>query len=481
MGGRSTGQMSPPILLVAPPWGSLRSRLAALVLACALVAAALSSASSPGSGAFVNVVVTGNAGAVVGAVERLGGTIIRNLPLVDGVSARVPRASVAALAALPEIRSVTPNLRVAVQGRYGEGSGVASAVYSDTVRAPKAWAGGWDGEGTGVAVVDTGIAAGGDLAGQVAAVVDLTAEKDGVDRYGHGTFVAGLIAGTGASSAGAVRGVAPGAHLVSVKVAGRDGSTDLVTVLAGLQWVVDHRNDYGIRVLNLSLGVSSAEDYRTNPLNIAVERVWNAGIVVVAAAGNDGTAPGTITKPGDDPLVVTAGASDDRTTAAVNDDALAPFSGAGPTASNGVAKPDLVAPGTSVVSLRVAGSTIDQAVPSARIGEHYFKGSGTSFSAALVSGAAAVVLTRDASLTPNQVKRRLAAGARTLPGLAPMSVGGGELDVWNAVASDSLVEANQGLPPMSGGSDLAGELLWEGSKWQGSKWQGSKWQAALWE
>lgn len=474
--------MSPPLtFLVAPPWGGRHPRLAPLALAFAVVAAALTSAAEPASGAFVEVVVTGDANAVAGAVERLGGTVVRSLPLVDGVTARVPRPSVAALAGLPGIRSVTPNLRVAVQGRYGEGSGMASAVYSDTVRAPKAWAAGWDGEGTGVAVVDTGIATGGDLAGQVRAAVDFTAEGDGIDRYGHGTFVAGLIAGTGLSSAGAVRGVAPGAHLVSVKVAGQDGSTDLVTVLAGLQWVVDHRDDYDIHVLNLSLGVSSAEDYRTNPLNIAVERVWNAGIVVVAAAGNDGALPGTITKPGDDPLVVTAGASDDRTTVAVNDDTLAAFSGAGPTASNGVAKPDVVAPGTSVVSVRAPGSTIDAAVPSARIGEHYFKGSGTSFSAALVSGAAAVVLSRDPSLTPNQIKRRLAAGARTMPGLDPLSVGGGELDVWSAVASDSLVEANQGVAPSAGGLDLGSELLWEGSKWQGSKWQGSKWQGSKWQ
>lgn len=475
--------MSPPALLVAPPCGDCRSRVVALAITLALaIAAALpGSVAPPAPGAVVEVVVTGSGNAVTSAVLRVGGEVVRDLPLVNGLSARVPRSALGALAAMPDIHTVSPNLPVQVEGRYGEGSGVASAVYSDSVRAPKAWAAGWDGDGAGVAVVDTGINASGDLAGQVAASVDLTAESDGVDHFGHGTFVAGLIAGTGAASAGAVRGVAPGAHLVSVKVAGRDGSSDLVTVLTGLQWVVDHRQDYGIRILNLSLGVTSAEDYRTNPLNIAVDRVWNAGIVVVAAAGNGGAAPGTITTPGDDPLVVTAGATDDHTTTAFNDDSVAPFSAAGPTASNGVVKPDLVAPGTSVVSLRAPGSTIDEAVPSARVGEHYFKGSGTSFSSALVSGAAAVVLSRDPALTPNQVKRRLVAGARTMPGSPATSAGGGQLDMWSAVASDSLVEANQGVAPATGSVDLGGDLLWEGSKWQGSKWQGSKWQAALWQ
>ncbi|MGI8686101.1 MAG: S8 family serine peptidase, partial [Acidimicrobiales bacterium] len=450
--------------------------------------------------------------AVARAVQDLGGRIMQKLPIVEGFAAVVPASAVPSLRAVPGVRSVVPNAKVEMHGRYGEGSGVASAVYTDAVRAPQAWDAGWGGQGVGVAVIDTGINATGDLAGKVAHAEDFTAERDNVDRYGHGTFVAGLIAGSGAGSEGAVQGVAPGAHLVSVKIAGRDGSTDVIKLLAALQWVVTFKDAYDIRVLNLSLGVDSAQDYRTDPLNFAIERVWNAGIVVVTAAGNGGTGAGTIAKPGDDPLVITAGTADDHTTPALGDDTLAAFSGTGPTRSNGIAKPDLLAPGKSVISVRSPGSTIDQSAPGARVGDLYFKGSGTSFSSAVAAGSAALVLSRSPQLDPNQVKARLTTTATPIAGVAAASAGAGQLDAWSAVASDSLVAANQGVYGAAGGGSLqatrglaclrdsSGQCLadwqanaltafdpaeyagsqWAGSRWQGSRWQGSRWQGSQW-
>ena len=499
-----------------PSWGMARRQFVALVVALAVAGATLAHvvAPAPDTGASVSVLVSRFASAdasVARAVHDLGGRIVQQLPIVDGFAATVPASAVGALRALPGVRSVVPNSRVDVHGQYGEGSGVASAVYTDAVRAPKAWSAGWNGTGVGVAVIDTGVNATGDLAGKVVHAEDFTSEQNNIDTYGHGTFVAGLIAGSGAGSNGAVLGVAPGAHLVSVKIAGRDGSTDVVKLLAALQWVVTFKDVYGIRVLNLSLGTNSAQDYRTDPLNFAVERVWNAGIVVVAAAGNGGTAPGTVAKPGDDPLVITAGAADDHTTANQNDDSLATFSGSGPTASNGLAKPDLLAPGKSVISLRSPGSTIDLNAPAGRVGDKYFKGSGTSFSAAITAGSAALVLSRNPLLNPNQVKRRLVTGARPTAGPAT-AVGAGELDSWTAVASDSATEANQGVIPAGGGgslqvsrgigclrapdgacmNDAEADALtgfdgasyfgsqWAGSQWAGSQWAGSQWAGSQW-
>src|SRR5438876_1038386 len=188
---------------------------------------------------------------------------------------------------------------------------------------------------------------------------NLSGESSCNDSYGHGTFIAGIIAGNGTSSNGAYKGIAPAAKLVSVKVAGADGSADVSNVLAAIQWVVSFKDRYGIKVLNLSLGTDSTQSYRVDPLNYAVERAWDAGIVVVVSASNRGPAAGTISKPGDDPLVVTVGAVDDMGTPGLGDDQLPNFSSHGPTAADGLAKPDLAAPGAHIVSLRAPGSARD--------------------------------------------------------------------------------------------------------------------------
>src|SRR5205807_6455433 len=276
-----------------------------------------------------------------------------------------------------------------------------------------------DGDGVTVAVVDTGIAQVPDLAGRVIGGADFSGGSNPYsDDFGHGTFVAGIIAGNGASSNGAYKGVAPKAKLVSVKIAGRDGSSDITHVLAAIQWAVSFRNDYGIRVLNLSLGTDSTQPYMLSPLDGAVERAWDAGIVVTVSAGNCGTDPSDpcmIRKPADDPLVITVGALDDKGTPGRGDDVMAGFSGVGPTAADGLTKPDLVASGRSVISLRAPGSKVDTAYPGSRVGTAYLTGSGTSFSNAVTSGSAAPLLQREPNLTPDQVKARLLGTAAPGP------------------------------------------------------------------
>lgn len=519
------------------PLGGRRQGVAA-VLAAAL-AAMLAAVSVPAGATAGPAAGTANLGAAVSVLVRelapatdlaersvraLGGAVTTDLPIVGGFSATVPADRLPELAGAPGVVSTDASAAVGFDGAYGQGSGGPSAVYSTVVRADKAWAAGHTGQGVGVAVIDTGVNAVGDLAGRVSHSADFTVEGDGVDRYGHGTFVAGMIAGTGATDAG-VTGTAPGAHIVSLKIAGADGSADVTHVLAALQYAVSFRDELDIDVINLSLGTDSTQDYRIGLLNMAVERAWANGIVVVVSASNRGPEAGTISKPGDDPFVITVGAADDRTTPGLGDDSVPAFSAVGPTLANGISKPDLVAPGTSVVSSRAHGSTVDVENPGARIGDDHFVGSGTSFASGVVSGAAALVLSRTPDLTPDQVKARLLDTARSGPVTDPHQVGRGWLDAEAATLSDSTAEANQGLYWSDGtgtlqasrGSDsveietgtiidpvlgplpvmtlVTGDLTgqnalfdaeefrsgeWSGSRWYESQWFGSRWYGSRW-
>ena len=349
-----------------------------------------------------------------------------------------------------------------------------------------------------MAVLDTGIDNLPDFSGRLAGGVDLSGGNNPYqDSYGHGTFVAGLIAGDGASSNGQYSGEAPGAKLVSIKVAGADGTTHLGTLISGLQWAVDHQNRYGIKVLNISLGFQPTRSTVINPLDQAVEAVWNSGIAVVASAGNAGPFNGTILSPGDDPLVITAGALDDMATASITDDEMNDFSSAGPTSPDGWVKPDLVTSGRSVVSLAAPGSTIDSSHPSARIGPANFVGSGTSFSSAITSGAAALVLADNPGLSPNQVKARLLGNTDPGPVGNPFVDGHGALNAYAAATSGpmNLSQSAAHLSPAwrgatvslspSGPVDTWNTSLWSGATWNqtpsdGSAWNGWAWNGGDW-
>ena len=493
-------------------------------LVAALLVAALIALTSPitpngngtttGSGMTTVLVSTAgqSTGSAARAVRQVGGKVEHVLSVIKGFSARVPARSVARLSSMPGISWVSPNRSLKMLAQYGQDSGVASAVYTDATRASKAWGSGVTGAGVTVALIDTGVNTSGDLGGQVVHAEDFTPEQDNQDNFGHGTFVAGMIAGSGAASGGTIMGEAPGAKLVSLKIAGRDGSTDVVKVLEALEWIVTFKDVYGIRIVNMSLGFDSHQSYTVDPLDFAVERVWNDGVVVVTAAGNGGNAPGTITAPGSDPFVITVGSSTDKTTVYNNDDKLSSFSSSGPT-SDGFAKPDLLAPGRSVVSSRSPGSNIDTSYPDSAIGATYGKGSGTSFSTGVVSGAAALILSRTPGLNPNQVKYRLMSSARGLTGGSTPATGSGLLDAFGATMSYATTEANQGVAPATGGgslqvtrgssclrsddgtcmSDADADALtgfdeaayfsnsWAGSQWVGSQWVGSQWVGSDWQ
>src|SRR4051812_36515089 len=396
------------------------------------------------------------------AVRGLGGTVTRDLPIVNGFAATVPATRVADLNGIAGLRAVTLDAALHPMGLLGATPKAApKSAYIKEVRADSMWSNGANGSGITVALLDTGIASVPDLAGRVVPVrndlnllnpsspcENLTGEPTCEDNYGHGTFIAGLIAGNGASSNGAWSGTAPNANILSVKVAGRDGSADVSSVLAGIQWVVSFKDRYGIKVLNLSLGTDSTQSYRVDPLNFAVEKAWDSGVTVVVAASNRGPDAGTISKPGDDPLVVTVGAVDDMGTPAIADDELPDFSSHGPTAADGLAKPDVVAPGAHVVSLRAPGSTIDTQFPNYVDGS-YRKGSGTSMSTGVVSGSVALMLQANSALTPDRIKYALTATARSAASDDRLAVGAGVVDAYGALRAPAGV-ANQNITRSNG-------------------------------
>src|SRR4051794_29039871 len=309
----------PPARPRSFPPGRIFSRHAPAVLA---LAAALLAGAAPAHAAdrLARVVVVERAPASPAAeraVRRHGGAVGRRLPLVGGFVARVPVRALPALRRSRAVAGVWSDGRVTM--RSGADCLPGDSLCYDALPPEAAWEQAiglnrvpnkYQGDGVTVASIDTGVTPNADLGARLLARVDLTGERDGIDRFGHGTHMAGLIASDGTTSAGAFEGAAPETNLVSVKVAGWDGATDVSTVIAALHWVVANRDRYGIRVVNLSWGTDAVRGSGADPLDRAVEEAWAAGLVVVVAAGNTGPAASTITKPADDPYVITVGAAD---------------------------------------------------------------------------------------------------------------------------------------------------------------------------
>ncbi|EGK11196.1 subtilase family alkaline serine protease [Desmospora sp. 8437] len=278
---------------------------------------------------------------------------------------------------------------------------------------------GLTGKGVTIAVVDTGIHPHDDLMKpdpRIVAFEDLVqGRKEPYDDQGHGTHCAGDAAGNGYQSEGLYAGPAPEAELVGVKVLDKDGSGQLSTVIKGVDWCVENKEKYGIRILSLSLGAPAFESYRDDPLAQAVEAAWHRGIVVLAAAGNEGPIPGTISTPGLDPLILTVGAADDRNTPDDSDDIKASYSSRGPTIDL-LVKPDVYAPGTNIISLSVPDSPLERQLPENRVGEHYINLSGTSMATPFCAGVVALLLEANPQLSPNDVKSILMSTARKMTG-----------------------------------------------------------------
>ncbi len=452
-------------------YGTAVASAAVALAASGVVAAAPAHASTGGASANV-IVEAASADAAATAVTSVGGTVALQLPVVSAVSASVPADRVADLAAEQGV-VVVPDVALHPTSASFDASSVDTQVA--TLDPGPSW-GPDAGAGVGVALIDTGVANTPDISGdRLVRSPDFSGEGDGIDHFGHGTFMAGLIAGDGTASTdgGPVHtGVAPGATIVSVKVAGADGSTSLSRVIAGIGWAIANRDTYGIGVMNVSFGVDNPPmPYWADPLSGAVEAAWASGITVVAAAGNNGA--GHVTSPGRDPYVVSVGATDTLGTSSAADDVVPQWSGNADF--DGYSKPDVVAPGVSVVSLRAPGSTIDTQHPEGRVGDSYFRGTGTSMSTALVSGAAAVLLADHPSAMPDDVKGALVQGATTV------ATGQHEVDL---AASDNLAPADwtqsfrvafDGL-----GRGLHNGMPWTATRWAATRWAATRWAATRW-
>jgi serine protease AprX len=430
------------------------------------------------SGPVVSVIVeAGDAAAARAAVVSAGGKVELDLTLIGGVSAVVDPAALATLESNPSLTVVPDAALHATSGSFDAASTAAPAPGLDTQLRAMDIGSGWSptaGRGVGVALVDTGVANTPDLRGsRLVRSPDFSGEGDGLDHYGHGTFMAGLIAGDGTASAGSAShhyGVAPGATLISVKVAGRDGSTTIGQVIAGIGWAVTHVDQYHIGVLNLSFGVDAPMPYTQNPLSAAVEAAWASGITVVVSAGNNGS---KVTSPGTDPYALTVGAVNTLGTASTSDDFVPTWSGH--EVFHHYSKPNIAAPGVSVISLRAPGSTVDKGHATARVGTAYFRGSGTSMSTALVAGAAAVLLSHHPLATPDDIKGAVVDGG--------VAIGNGhEIDIERADHATPTIAWNQHYPvAFKGlGRGLHNGMPWTASRWTASRWTASRWTASRW-
>ena len=486
------------------------------------------------------------AGIAVAAAATVTSAVSASASTVDGTVAGdtvVSTADPSADATVDATVDATADASAeAVAGYEPAGDPHSMLRTTDVVGARSAWAAS-TGAGVDVAVIDTGVAPVRGLAdtGRIAPGVDLSldqaAERAGTDGFGHGTHMAGIIAGRDAGpdpvgdagSSGRFLGVAPSARVVPVKVGDRYGSTDVSQVIAGLDWVVRNARTDGrnIRVVNLSFGTDSLQDYQVDPLAYAAERAWHAGIVVVVSAGNRGAS--RLSDPAYDPYLIAVGAAESSGTTTTADDSVLDFSNRG----DGVRGPDLVAPGRSQQSLRVPGSRIDVSYGAiGRIGQRFFRGTGTSQAAAVVAGAAAVVLADRPSLSPDQVKHLLIGTAHPLSGQSEDAQGSGMVDVAAAVAAptpdpaeatqrwtrsvgsgtverargtagtlvnlvrgsigdhgvESFAQTNDPLSVVAATAAAAQRLTspaavrsWDGMPWDGNAWDGNAWDGNAWD
>jgi serine protease AprX len=420
------------------------------------------------------------------AVLRHHGRVTGELHIFNGLVAQLRARDAVRLQGDPAVAAVSLNAPV----KQSINTKDLRTAYPYAADAPPAWnnssgGGSATGLGVGVAVIDTGIAgalpdfrtSSADPSSRVigSAVVNPLATT-AADTYGHGTHVAGIIAGNGNRRPdtdplrGQYIGIAPQANLVSVKVADDTGGATVLDVIYGLQFVVDHKADYNIRVANLSLESTDVQSAATDPLDAAAEAAWFAGITVVAAAGNHGADADSVSHaPGNDPYVITVGGVDDMGTPKRDDDAVASWSSRGVT-QDGYAKPDIYAPGAHIVSNLAPGSEFASLCPDCIVSGEYIRAGGTSMAAPVVSGVAALILQRNPSLTPNQVKSLLVRTAYALPG----DIGEADADVAVRHAPDSsLPSANQGLTPSTLIDATTGGIDYTKSSWSRSSWGGA--------
>ncbi len=426
---------------------------------------------------------------ILQSILNLAGQLVQSLPIVNGVVADLTGSNLVKLSNQSNVAYISSDRHLVT----------LLSNAAPAVNAQAAWSAGYVGNGIGIALIDSGVGSSADLNGGSSLLGLLSSSRvkysenfvptalTANDQYGHGTHIAGLMAGNGANSTGTsyyrtFKGIAPSAKIIDLRVLDENGGGTDSQVIAAISRAISLKSQYNIRVLNLSLGRPVFETYRLDPLCQAVEAAWKAGIVVVVAAGNNGRdntygtyGYGTITAPGNDPYVLTVGSMKPMGTPQRSDDLIASYSSKGPTMVDHIVKPDIVAPGNLLVSLGTK-ATLEQQHPenyvpqsyyvyggsSASSGNYYVL-SGTSMAAAVVSGAVADILQQYPSLTPDQVKARLmktaykkfpksssvtdpATGITYTSYYDIFTVGAGYLDLKAALASSDLANGSAMSP-----------------------------------
>jgi serine protease AprX len=468
-------------------------------------------------------------------VTGAGGAVTAQLGLINGFAADVPASAIPSLRATPGVVSVTRDTQVTLLGGedpYLNDDGITARpeLVLKTMRAERFWNAGYSGAGVDVAVIDSGVVPveGLSTPGKVINGADLSFESQSddlryMDTYGHGTHIAGIIAGRDSDAPPADQrdaksnrywylGIAPDARIVNVKVADAEGNVDVSQVIAAVDWVVQHRNANGmnIRVLNLSFGTDGVQDYQLDPLAFAVEQAWKQGIVVVVAGGNDGNAS-QLRNPAVNPFVIAVGAVSTGTSHDTKDDYVPSWTSCGTTSRH----VDIVAPGVSVLGLRNPGSTIDGENPHARVGDRFFKGSGSSQASAVVAGLTALIVQQRPDITPDEVKALFTDHGKPIKDVSPTCQGSGVAYMEHLKGADTpSVSQHHGSSSGTGSLRLArgsnqlvwdddvldgdvdifgnpfdsagwatasaGASSWSGGEWNGASWSGASWSGASW-
>jgi serine protease AprX len=422
--------------------------------------------------------------------SRVHGRLIGKLPIIHGLALALTAAQARSLAMNPDVHAISLNAAVATQsvpaglhfpvmpGSQSVSADQLQTTYDQTLGVTPLWKFGVTGTGVGVGVIDTGVdGALPDFADPhghsrvIVSAVDNSDAQVATDSYGHGTDVAGIIAGNGDNRAasdplhGNYIGVAPNANLISIKVSDEAGATNVLDVIYALQFAVEHQAQYNLRVINLSVDSATPQSYKTDPLDAAVEAAWMHGIVVVVAAGNRGTDSDAVQySPANDPYVITVGGVDENGSADPAGDTVASWSSQG-TTQDGIQKPDVYAPGAHIVSVLAPNSTFATATCSCVVGNgQYIETSGTSMAAPAISGLVADLLQLHPRWTPDQVKGDLTSSmVSDNPSLQEPNGVKAALN-WNPPLAD------QGLTPNSLIDTATGDIDYSLSRWSVATW-----------
>jgi len=445
----------------------------------------------------VIIQAAGGAGAAASAFaangQRDGGTVSKRLAVINGVAVDLKAKWIMRLAKVPGL-VVTVDAPVQATGN---GSKLTNAqLWPYAAGNAKLWGSKYQPAPNAptIAIVDSGLDAGKkDFNGRAYPQVNLSSTTPGAtgDGDGHGTFVAGIAAGGNDGYAGA----SPNSHVIPIRVMDDDGVARTSDVVAAAQWILANKDTYNIKVANFSLHSAAATHFYFDPLDRAVEKLWLNGVVVVAAAGNYGTAAGpsgVLYSPGNDPFVITVGAVDIGSAFGTLDDSVAPWSAWGRT-EDGFAKPELGAPGRYMIG-PVSNGKLKQDRPDHVVSPDYMELSGTSFAAPVVAGAAAQLLALHPDWTPDQVKGALMLTANQSVGITNLAIGVGEVNANDAAAVDAPPNPNAALEQFLTNDPANGlvfnapawiaaatvDASWSDASWSDASWGAASWAAASW-